>query len=80
MKALLPLALAVTVSLSGCAAVGQLPNPYALSDEAKVYCESTSPAVRDKGRELAREAGITLPDLCAAYHLGEGGVHDSDAD
>lgn len=67
---------ATVAMLGGCAVVEQLPNPYALSDEAKVYCESTSPAVRDKGRALARDAGITLPDLCAAYRLGEGGAHD----
>ncbi|MDX5979605.1 hypothetical protein [Vreelandella alkaliphila] len=62
--------------LAGCAHVGETPldDGYQLGDGIAHYCIATDEAVRAAGRLLARRAGLTLPDLCAAHALVSGEV------
>lgn len=73
-------ALGVSVaSLSGCAHVATpLDEDYRLGDNVAHYCETTDETVRLAGRLMAKRAGLTLPDLCAAHELVGGEVPEYD--
>lgn len=54
-------------TLAGCASItSPVDDDYHFGDTTRTYCESTNPAVRDAGRDLAESAGISLIDLCGA--------------
>ncbi|MGP9633726.1 hypothetical protein ACT3R7_11735 [Halomonas sp. AOP43-A1-21] len=66
--------LAMLALVAGCAYDAPGEDDYQLGDVTAHYCESTDQVVRAAGRLLAAQAGLTLPDLCRAHALVNGGV------
>ncbi|GAA0753351.1 hypothetical protein [Sphingomonas trueperi] len=67
MKLLAIIAVAAAIMLAGCAGLASpTADDYQLGDNVEHYCETTSPTIRAAGRAMAKQAGLSLIDLCRA--------------